>query len=151
MRPDRRIFNHFNGTSEAHRNTLIAVAAIDPRAWDAGYQLDWAIRAAKDLGSERDPRLEIVPVYDRPGWWTSRPTEYVRVRAAWEAVRRNVSEQDRLVSCHPTNASSAQVLAASAMSLTATRDMLKALLDTLSSDGDAVLERIDQFELNRHR
>lgn len=39
--------------------------------------------------------IYLTPIYDRPGWWTARPTRFLVARALEESRKRNEGEQKR--------------------------------------------------------
>src|SRR5262245_46104268 len=75
-----------------HREALLdKVGIFDDGSTTAERDFRTIVAYVKDHGS-----AEFWPVYERDGWHTTRPSEEVRQRAEWEAVRRALTEHMRL-------------------------------------------------------
>lgn len=82
----------------AARHNLFHVSALVDacyRVYD-GHSMDCE-RFIRDLTRmmKDEAAFELWPVYERPGWWTTIPSEEVRRVAVHEAFKRNLTEQSR--------------------------------------------------------
>jgi len=73
--------------TEAHMDAICEWVGIDQDGFRA------VIGEAREIHIARD--FKLTAIYDRPGWWTCRPTEKIIARYEEEAMKRNLSEQQR--------------------------------------------------------
>lgn len=86
---ERIVFEFQNNVTECHRRAIEVTLGI------TSDDFDRCIPRARELAAELDPPLRLTPIYERDGWWTSRPTERIMAIAEHEALKRNLAEHTR--------------------------------------------------------